>query len=375
MKADQLDETSVWQELEEFVVTKELDQHLRRFFSSYCEAMDKTGDPDVGGRIGVWVSGFFGSGKSHFIKVLSYLLDNAAHTHDGGTKRAVEFFDAKIKDAMLLGDIKRAVASNTDVILFNIDSKAANRAGRDAILEVFLKVLNELQGYSGDHPHIAHMERYLEGKAKLQDFHDTYLTLAGAHWTEERDAYEFNRDEVIKALAQTRGQSEQSCEKWIDGAEDNFALTIENFCKWVKDYLDAQGADRRIVFLVDEVGQFIGSDAHLMLNLQTITEELGTVCKGRAWVVVTSQEDIDAVLGELQGTRANDFSKIQGRFRTRLSLSSANVDEVIQERLLAKREDVRPGLEAEYTKQADILKKSAVLQGSRHDFPRVQGRR
>ena len=280
MKADQLDESSVWQELEEFVVTKELDQHLRRFFSSYCEAMDKTGDPDVGGRIGVWVSGFFGSGKSHFIKVLSYLLDNAAHTHDGGTKRAVEFFDAKIKDAMLLGDIKRAVASNTDVILFNIDSKAANRAGRDAILAVFLKVLNELQGYSGDHPHIAHMERYLEGKAKLRDFQDAYRTLAGANWTEERDAYEFNRDEVIKALAQVLGQSEQSCEKWIDGAEDNFALTIENFCKWVKDYLDAQGADRRIVFLVDEVGQFIGSDAHLMLNLQTITEDLGTVCRG-----------------------------------------------------------------------------------------------
>ena len=81
-----------------------------------------------------------------------------------------------------------------------------------------------------------------------------------------------------------------------------------------------------------------------------------TACRGRAWVVVTSQEDIDAVLGEIQGTRANDFSKIQGRFRTRLSLSSANVDEVIQERLLAKRGDVRSGLEAEYAKQADILK-------------------
>ena len=68
---------------------------------------------------------------------------------------------------MLFGDIKRAVASNTDVILFNIDSKADHRAGRDAILAVFLKVLNEMQGYSGDHPHIAHMERYLESKGKL----------------------------------------------------------------------------------------------------------------------------------------------------------------------------------------------------------------
>ena len=372
VKADQLDESSVWQELEEFVVTKELDQHLGRFFSSYCEAMDKIGDPDVAGKIGVWVSGFFGSGKSHFIKVLSYLLNNANHTHDGQTRQAVEFFDPKIKDAMLLGDIKRAVASHTDVILFNIDSKADNRAGRDVILAVFLKVLNELAGYSGDHPHIAHMERYLESKDKLRVFHDAYRTLTHTDWIDERDAYAFNRDKVIQALAHTLGQSEQSCEKWIDGAEDNFALTIENFCKWVQDYLDAQGADHRIVFLVDEVGQFIGTDTHLMLNLQTITEELGTVCKGRAWVVVTSQEDIDAVLGEMAGTRANDFSKIQGRFRTRLSLSSANVDEVIQERLLAKREDARAALEAEYARQGDILRNQLSFRDVGTTFPQFR---
>ena len=372
VKADQLDESSIWQELDEFVVTKELDQHLRRFFSIYCEAMDKTGDPDVAGRIGVWISGFFGSGKSHFIKVLSYLLNNKNHTHEGQTRRAVEFFDPKIKDAMLLGDIKRAVASHADVILFNIDSKADNRVGRNAILAVFLKVLNELAGFSGDHPHIAHMERYLESKGKLGVFHDAYRTLTGTDWTAERDAYAFNRDEVIKALAHTLVQSEQSCEKWIDGAEDNFALTIENFCKWVQDYLNGRGADHRIVFLVDEVGQFIGTDTHLMLNLQTITEELGTVCKGRAWVVVTSQEDIDAVLGEMQGTRTNDFSKIQGRFRTRLSLSSANVDEVIQERLLAKREEVRADLKAEYAQRGDILKNQLSFKDIGATFPQFR---
>ena len=372
VKADQLDESSVWQELEEFVVTKELDQHLRRFFSSYCEAMEKTGDPDVAGKIGVWVSGFFGSGKSHFIKVLSYLLNNKKHTHSGQTRQAVEFFNHKIKDAMLLGDIKRAVASHTDVILFNIDSKADNRAGRDAILAVFLKVLNELAGYSGDHPHIAHMERYLEGKGRLEVFHDAYRALTGTNWTDERDAYAFNRDEVIKALVPSLHQSERSCEKWIDGAEGNFALTIENFCQWVLDYLDGRGEGHRIIFLVDEVGQFIGTDTHRMLNLQTITEELGTVCKGRAWVVVTSQEDIDAVLGEIRGTRANDFSKIQGRFRTRLSLSSANVDEVIQERLLAKREEVRHDLESEYAKQGDILKNQLSFKDAGMTFPQFR---
>ena len=276
--------------------------------------------------------------------------------YEGQTRQAVEFFEGKIKDAMLFGDIKRAVASKTDVILFNIDSKADSRAGRDAILLVFLKVLNEMQGYSGDHPHIAHMERYLDGKGKLEQFHDAFQKLTGTEWLEERDAYEFNRDEVVQALSETLGQSKESAEKWIDNAESNFSLTVENFCKWVKEYLDSKGPNHRLVFLVDEIGQFIGTDTHLMLNLQTITEDLGTVCGGRAWVVVTSQEDIDAVLGEMKKAKANDFSKIQGRFKTRLSLSSANVDEVIQDRLLGKADDVKGELEAPLRPKGDILK-------------------
>src|SRR6266446_1119497 len=91
VKADQLDESSVWQELDEFVVTRELDQHLRKFFSAYGDSLQHPNDPSVAGNIGIWVSGFFGSGKSHFIKVLSYLLRNGMHTHDGQSKRAVDF--------------------------------------------------------------------------------------------------------------------------------------------------------------------------------------------------------------------------------------------------------------------------------------------
>ena len=79
---------------------------------------------------------------------------------------------------------------------------------------------------------------------------------------QERDAYQFNRDEVVKALSETSGQSQQAAEKWIDGAEENFSLTVENFCKWVKEYLDSKGPQHRLIFLVDEVGQFIGTDSH-----------------------------------------------------------------------------------------------------------------
>ena len=357
VKADQLDESSVWQELDEFVITRELDQHLRKFIAWYLDAMDQGITPDATGKMGIWISGFFGSGKSHFLKVLSYLLQNHTHTANGQRKRAVEFFESKVKDALLWGDIKRAVVADTDVILFNIDNKAAHGSGtgRDLILRVFLKVLNELQGYSGDHAHIAHMERYLDSKGKLQAFHTAYETHTGLTWVQERDAYQFNRDAVVKALSEVLGQSQPAAEKWIDGAEDHFSLSVENVCTWVKEYLNSKGAQHRLVFLVDEVGQFIGTDSHLMLSLQTITEELGTICRRRAWVVVTSQEDMDAVLGDMTKTKKQDFSKIQGRFFPPLSLSSANVDEVIQSRLLAKRPDVLSELDEVFTKRGDIL--------------------
>jgi hypothetical protein len=356
VKADQLDDAVVWQELDEFVVTKELDQHLRRFFTAYTDAIDHQHDPTVTGKIGVWMSGFFGSGKSHFLKVLSYVLGNRKLTTSGQSRQTVEFFETKIHDAMLYGDIKRAVAAKTDVVLFNIDSKADNRSSRDAILSVFLRVFNELQGYSGDHPWIAHMERYLASRHKLDTFQAGYKLAAGHEWVDERDAYAFNRDAVVKALSHALGQSEEASHKWFDNMEKSFPLTIENFCGWVKEYLDAKGPNHRLVFLVDEMGQFVGQDTQRMLNLQTITEDLGTTCGGRAWVVVTSQEDIDAVLGEMRKGAANDFSKIQGRFVTRLSLSSANVDEVIQERLLAKRGEVMASLQTLHAAKGDILK-------------------
>ena len=152
------------------------------------------------------------------------------------------------------------------------------------------------------------------------------------------------------------GQSKESAEKWIDNAEQNFSLTVENFAKWVKEYLDKKGPDHRLVFLVDEVGQFIGTDGHLMLNLQTLAEDIGTLCEGRAWVIVTSQEEIDKVIGELRTATKNDFSKIQGRFQTRLSLSSANADEVIQKRLLEKDETVVEDLKAIFAEKGDILR-------------------
>lgn len=355
VKADQNDDATVYQELDEYVVTNELEKHFRSFFESYSTDLS---DPSIANRVGVWISGFFGSGKSHFLKTLSYILANKdAVDSNGNHKQAVQFFDEqKIRDAMIRADISKALSNTADVMLFNIDSKASSNDDGNPILNVFLRVFNEHQGFSGDHPHVAHMERHLSQKGAYEAFKKAFTASSGLQWEDERDGYHFYQDDVEKALAESLNLSPEAAHKWFEESEKTFSVSVENFCTWVKEYLDTQSPKHRVLFLVDEVGQFIGSDTKLMLTLQTITENLGTICKGRAWIIVTSQADMDAVLGELSSAKANDFSKIAGRFKTRLSLSSSNTDEVIQKRLLRKTPEAEAELKVIFDKMGDVLK-------------------
>ena len=374
IKADQHDDESIWQELDEYVTTKQVTEYLRRFFDAYLATVDHPNDPAISARMGVWVSGFFGSGKSHFIKILSYLLSNleAANPVSGERQHAAQFFESKIKDPMLLGDVRRAVAGKTDVVLFNIDSKADARTDRDAILQVFLRVFNEMQGLSGDAPHVAHMERHLISRGSFDVFKEAFKASNSNDWADERDAVDFLRDDVIAGLSAALKMSAESAGKWFDDARDSYRINIEGFAELVRDYLDAKGPGHRVIFLVDEVGQFIGKNTQLMLNLQTITEELGVRCKGRAWVIVTSQEDIDATLGEANQSRTNDFSKITARFHTRLSLSSSNTDEVISQRLLQKTPAAKEALIAVWKTKGDIINNQLSFADHATAFPRIK---
>jgi hypothetical protein len=187
-------------------------------------------------------------------------------------------------------------------------------------------------------------------------FKETYLKLNGATWENDREAIATARKAAFtKAYAAHFGVAEAEASNLMRQVREDYRVSIESFAQMVKDYIARQPAGFRLNFFVDEVGQFIGQNSKLMLNLQTVAETLGTVCNGRAWVFVTSQADLEGVLGAFKGMEAQDITKIMGRFKTQLTLASADVREVIQKRLLAKTEEEPEVLTDIYDREKDNL--------------------
>lgn len=345
--AEQADDETIYTELEEFVVTKELHKHIKNFFDSYNNVNDNKKDT-----IWVWISWFFGSWKSHLLKILSYLLEN----REIKWRTPLDFFNEKLKDdQLLLWDIVRAISNkDLDVMLFNIDSRAwkNSKNHKDWILEVFVKVFNEKLGYCSDISWLADFEHTLYMKWEYDKFKNKFKEKSWENWDEIKDNFYFERDNIISSLSESEIMSENEANKWFDSDWANYTMSVSKFADIIKKYSAKKWKDHKVVFLVDEIGQYIWDDTNLMLNLQTLVEDLGKELNGKAWVIVTSQEAIDS----LTDIKWKDFSKIQWRFPTKLMLSSENTDEVIKKRLLEKTSDAEEFLEAYYIKNETIIK-------------------
>jgi len=346
------DEEQKWQELEEYVCTDEITKSFRTFFRRYRESITTPTE-----KMGVWITGFFGSGKSHFLKILGYILENEVVAGI----RAAEYFDDKIKDELVLADIRQSAKANNKVVLFNIDSKAKSdsKSKTQAIMDIMLRAFNESVGYCGSSPWVADLERVLDEEGKLEDFVAKFEEISKRSWVQTRAKALLNRDAIIKALVAVRGMTEESAKAFVEDQTRNFTNTTEDFAKIVSKYCQANKA--RVVFLMDEVGQFIGDNTQLMLNLQTCVEDLGKYCRGQSWVVVTSQQELKAMIDSTKD-KQQDFSKIQGRFNTRLLLSGANADEVIKKRILEKKDTAVTPLRALYDANSSKLSNLILFQ-------------
>ncbi|WP_029421470.1 BREX system P-loop protein BrxC [Alicyclobacillus macrosporangiidus] len=357
IQAGQLDEERVAQELDEYVVTAEIAEHLEALLEHYVRSLRNPTD-----KIGVWISGFFGSGKSHFLKIVSYLLGGrVAHG-----RTAVDYFREKNLSPKLMRLIEEAGSRRAATLLFNIEAKTGvdARGSRQTIVEVLLKVFNERLGFS-ETLWIAEMEYTLAKAGKLEAFHDAVRRVFGQEWRTVRDSVLLRRREFIAAM-QEIGYDEAAADTFLRTAHKGFSIDPTQFARRVAEYCRERGDDFRLLFLVDEIGQYIGDNRDLMLNLQTVVEALGTHGQGQIWVMVTSQESIDMVTDVRGHGREYDFSKIQGRFSTRVNLSSTNTDDVIKWRILQKTDAATNSLTALYDQREQSIQNMLSFDSDMH---------
>lgn len=343
IKVDQAADDVIEQELNEYVITKELKKHFITFFNYYSDALDEpTADT------GVWISGFFGSGKSHFLKMLSYLLENKEVKGIHSVERFRRKFEDDPATYML---IDRSTKVQTETILFNIDIEGSINKDKTAVLRVFAKTFYNHLGFFGENLKVAKLEQYIDQQGKTEQFRRVFEEKKGMPWVDSRKAFAFNGKYIIPTLVEVLDMSEEDAKAWFNDKSAT-EFSIAQFVEDIKDYLNTKPDNFRLLFMVDEVGQYVGTDTDMLLNLQSLVEKIGSECGGKVWVVCTGQEAIDEIIK----VRADEFSRIQARFKTRLSLSSSSVDEVIQKRILKKNNEAESKLEAVYEKNDSVLR-------------------
>lgn len=343
IQAGQVQDDQVAQELDEYVVTSELSDHLVDLLAHYVKSFDTPTD-----KMGVWISGFFGSGKSHFLKILSYLFGQRVALG----KSPLDYFRGKQLQPEVLRLMESVSRHRGDALLFNIESKTGigTRSQRQSIVEVFLQVFNAHLGYSNT-LWVAEIEHMLAKDARLDAFKQAILRIEGEEWVQVREKLSFRAASFTQAMKDV-GYDDESAKSVLKTVQQTFEISPDSFARRMAEYCRQQGPDFRLLFMVDEIGQYIGDDHKLLINLQTVVEDLGTYGQGQIWVMVTSQESIDTVTD----VQDDGFSKIQARFRTRVNLSSTNTDDVIKWRILQKTDESTAALRVRYDEQEQSLR-------------------
>lgn len=342
IQVEQKNDDVINQEIKEYVVTSELKKHFTSFFNEYSDSFDNPTD-----NTGVWITGFFGSGKSHFLKMLSYILENKEI--DG--KKTIEYFREKFNDELTFMPIEKSTSVPTETILFNIDVEGSMQKDDTAVLKVFARVFYDHLGFYGRDLKLAKLEQYISKQGKYDEFKKMFEEKHGESWEESRDSYAFFEDDIVDTLNEVLGMSKESAQHWFDGTE-TADISIGQLVEEIKEYVESKPKNFRLLFMIDEAGQYIGTSTSMLLNLQSLIEKLGSECRGQVWVIATGQEALDDMIK----LRTDEFSRIMARFKVRLSLTSSSVGEVIEKRLLDKKDNAKKDLEEVYTNNESVIK-------------------
>jgi hypothetical protein len=360
IQVDQADEQSVFAEISEYVATDSIREQYHHLLKAVAEA---PGDPHES--VGVWVSGFFGSGKSSFAKNLGYALQNQIVVG----KEFADLFKTQIGDSRI-GDLLDLINSKTPtgVILFEVAKEADTRKVTQRIAELMYTVLLRELDYAEDFD-IAELEITLESEGRLEKF----IELAekdGKSWRQTRSgSHKINRASAI--LHELEPSTYSAPDSWAKSFRNkDTAITVRKVVERTFELWGRRRPGKALVFIIDEVGQHVARSGDKIEDLRATIEEFGKVGKNLlkarkiiapCWIVVTSQEKLDEVVAAIDSKRV-ELAKLQDRFRYRVDLAPSDIREVATKRVLAKKSDAETPLKSLFKKNEGQLNAALRLE-------------
>ncbi len=357
VSATKLDDPDTIQtEIEEYVFTDEIINGLYRILDAI-----KNNKPYD--HVGIWIDGYYGSGKSHFLKYLDYCI--TPDTQEKALDRLLEAVKAidPLDDThnisfdydqlqSIANWLKRATIDNC---IFNLETSYDNSTDKKkAFLHIFWNEFNGKRGFNKFNLTLAqNLEKPLWEKGVFEQFKER-IAEEGGDWNDPGMAADMIDNElgmvldIACELAPTLDK--ESIRQRIIQRDTN--ISIDRFASELASYLKDKGDNYRLILLADEVSQFINKERDRYLNLQEIITKLSEACENKVWVACTAQQDLSEVMDDCNIAEEKDKEgKIKGRFEVKVSLKGTQPEVITQKRILDKKEEVKPMLAALYNKQ------------------------
>lgn len=326
IKVDQTNEEIIRDEINEYVVTGAIRTHYEQIFDAYRETPNK---PHEG--IAIWVSGFFGSGKSSFAKMVGLSIEN----RQLGKERAGEYFAERVGDPklkVLLKTINEKIP--THAVIFDVSTDRGIRSGNQTLTEIMYGLFLQSLGYAKDLD-LSELEIGLEEKGELERFTAEYKKLFNKEWDSEKGKVAFALSEASRVLHSLDPATFPMADSWVKAVKNKADISAGKLAERATELMKRRRPGQSLMFVVDEVGQFVARDVQKMLDLQAIVHNLGTKGRGKHWVVVTSQEKLGELVSGLDETKI-ELARLMDRFPLQVHLEPSDISEVTSRRVLSK---------------------------------------
>jgi len=351
IKVDQAREEIIYEEISEYVAT----DAIKRYFTDILERYHETPNKPHEGTA-IWVSGFFGSGKSSFAKILGVILANRkiveTHAADLFAKRTGD-----IKINVLLKNITENIP--TEAVIFDVSTDRGIRSGNQTLTEIMYRLFLQHLGYARDLD-LSELEITLEAENKLEQFKNAYTELFNKDWDQEKGKVAFAISQASKVMHHLHPDTYSAPDSWVKATRNRAEITPSLLAKRCKELMARRRAGKNLVFVIDEVGQFVARDVQKMLDLQAVVQNLGRVGRGKMWIVVTSQEKLNELVGGLDDKR-EEPARLMDRFPLQVHLEPSDISEVTNKRLLSKNAAARKTLRELFTRHRGRLTQNSKM--------------